>query len=184
MLRKICAFILKITGWRAIGTVVTDPKCVLVGVPHTSAWDFVISWIFYTSLGGKANVLIKQEFFFWPLGFFLRKMGGIPIDRSRGANVILQTIQQFHERDHMHLAITPEGTRRRTKNWKAGFHTIAHKAGVPVYLSSFDWGRKKVTIWGTFELSDDPQADIRRMKMFFREKGVQGKHPENFTTEF
>jgi 1-acyl-sn-glycerol-3-phosphate acyltransferase len=183
-LKKICRFLLKIAGWRTNGSVVSEPKCILVGVPHTSAWDFVVSWIFYTSLGGKASILIKKELFFWPLGFFLKKMGGIPIVRSKGANVIRQIICQFNERDYMHLAITPEGTRKRTKKWKAGFHTIARNADVPVYLVSFDWGRKELTIWGSFELTDDANADIKRMKDFFREKSVQGKYPENFTTEY
>jgi 1-acyl-sn-glycerol-3-phosphate acyltransferase len=84
----------------------------------------------------------------------------------------------------MHLALTPEGTRERTKNWKAGFHTIATNAKVPVYLGSFDWGTKVVTIGNRFELTDDPKADINRMKDFYREKGVKGKFPDQFTTEY
>jgi len=111
-------------------------------------------------------------------------MGGVPIDRSKGANVVRQTIHFFNEREHMHLALTPEGTRERTKNWKAGFHTIATTANVPVYAGSFDWGTKVVTIGSKFELTDDPKADIRRMKDFYREKGVVGKFPEKFTTEY
>ena len=154
-----------------------------MGVPHTSGWDFVISWIFYKSLGGTASIVIKKEFFFWPAGWILKKMGGIPTDRSKGANVVRQIIHLFNERDYMHLAITPEGTRKRTKNWKAGFHTIARSANIPVYLVSFDWGRKTMTIWGKLELTDDSKADIRRMKDFYREKGVKGKHPDQFTTE-
>lgn len=125
-------------------------------------------------------MLIKKEFFFWPVGFLLRKMGGIPTDRSKGANLIRQVIKQFNERDYMHLAITPEGTRKRTKNWKAGFHTIARNANVPVYVVSFDWGRKVVTLWGEFELTDNAAEDIKRLKAFYCEKGVKGKHPENF----
>jgi 1-acyl-sn-glycerol-3-phosphate acyltransferase len=81
------------------------------------------------------------------------------------------------------LALTPEGTRELTKNWKAGFHTIATTANVPVYLGSFDWGRKEITIGNKFELTTDSKADIKRMKDFYRNKGVVGKFPENFTTE-
>ena len=183
-MRSFCKFILKILGWKAVGGVATEPKCIIIGIPHTSAWDFVISWLFYTSVGGKASVLVKKEFFFWPVGYIVRKMGGVPIDRSKGANVIRQTIQLFNEREHMHLALTPEGTRELTKNWKAGFHTIATNAKVPVYLGSFDWGRKEITIGNKFELTDDPKEDIKRMKDFYREKGVVAKYPEKFTTEY
>ncbi len=182
-MRSICKFMLKILGWKAVGGVAPEPKIIIIGVPHTSAWDFVISYFFYTSLGGRARILIKREFFFWPVGWFLKKMGGIPIDRSKGANVVRQTIQLFHDMDHIHLALTPEGTRERTRNWKAGFHTIATNANVPVYLGSFDWGRKEITIGNKFELTEDAKEDIKRMKAFYREKGVVGKFPEKFTAE-
>jgi 1-acyl-sn-glycerol-3-phosphate acyltransferase len=183
-MQTICKILLKLFGWKAEGGVAPETKCIIIGIPHTSAWDFVISYLFYTSIGGKASVLIKKEFFFWPLGFFIKKMGGVPIDRSRGANVVRQTIQLFNEREHMHLALTPEGTRELTTRWKAGFHTIATMANVPVYLGSFDWGTKIITIGNKFELSGDASADIKKMKDFYREKGVIGKHPEKFTTEY
>ncbi len=184
MMRRFCAFLLRLLGWKVNGFVAPEPKCIIIGVPHTSAWDFIISYLFYTSLGGKARILIKKEFFFWPVGFFVRKMGGIPIDRSKGANVIRQTVNLFNSMEHLHLAMTPEGTRKHVVRWKAGFHAIAKLADVPVYLGSFDWGTKVISIWEKFELTDDAQADIRRMKDYYREKGIQGKYPENFTTEY
>lgn len=183
-MQKICKFIMKLSGWTGTGELIPHNKCILIGVPHTSAFDFIWSYVYYTSVGGNANFLVKKEFFFWPLGFFIRKMGGMPIDRSKGANVIRQAIKLFNENEHFHMSITPEGTRKRTKNWKAGFHTIARNANVPVYLTSFDWGRKQLTIWGEFKLTDDHKEDIKRMKDFYREKGVQGRNPELFTTEY
>lgn len=184
MLKAVCKWLFRLSGWKSDRVVAPHKKCIIIGVPHTSALDFVLVWIYYTSLGGKMNFLIKKEFFFWPVGYFVRKMGGISIDRSKGANVIRQSIQLFSEREHLQLAITPEGTRKRTTKWKAGFHTIARQANVPVYLTSFDWGRKKMTIWGTFELTDDYKADIKRMKDFYREKGIQGRFPEQFSTDY
>ncbi len=183
-MKWISKFILRLLGWKSIGSVVPEKKCIIIGVPHTSAWDFVISYFFYTGLGGKANVLIKKEFFFWPVGYFVRKMGGLPIDRSKGANVVRQVAQLFNENETLHLALTPEGTRKLNKNWKAGFHSIATLANVPVYLGSFDWGRKEIAIWEKFELTDNPKEDIKRMKDYYREKGVKGKFPEMFTTEY
>jgi 1-acyl-sn-glycerol-3-phosphate acyltransferase len=182
-MKGICKFLLKILGWKTIGGSAPENKCIIIGAPHTSAWDFVISYLFYASKGAVANILIKKEFFFWPVGYFVRKMGGIPIDRSKGANVIRQTIQLFKERETMHLALTPEGTRTRTTKWKAGFHIIATEANIPVYLGSFDWGRKEITIGEKFELTDDSKQDIIRMKAYYKEKGIQGKFPDQFTTD-
>ena len=183
-MKSISKFLLRILGWKSIGNVVPEKKCIIIGVPHTSAWDFVISYLFYTGLGGTANVLVKKEFFKGPLGPIVKKMGGLPIDRSKGANVIRQIVQLFNEREYMHLALTPEGTRKLTKKWKAGFHQIATMANVPVYLGSFDWGRKEIAIWEKFEITDDAEADIKRMKDYYREKGIKGKYPELFTTDY
>jgi len=182
-MRGFCKFIMKLWGWKAVGGAAPEKKCIIIGVPHTSAWDFIISWLFYTAVGGSASVLIKKEFFVWPIGYIIKKMGGVPIDRSKGANVIRQTIQLFNDRDYFHLALTPEGTRKKTTRWKAGFYIIATEAKVPVYLGSFDWGRKEITIGHKFELSDDSKKDIERMKAFYREKGVVGKFPDQFSAE-
>ncbi len=184
MKKKVCGFLLRLLGWKSIGAVVPEKKCIIIGVPHTSAWDFVISYLFYTGLGGKAYVLVKKEFFVWPIGGIVKGLGGIPIDRSKGSNVVRQVVQLFNEHETLHLALTPEGTRKLTKNWKAGFHSIATLANIPVYLGSFDWGRKEISILEKFELTDDPKEDIKRMKDFYREKGVIGKFPEMFTTEY
>ena len=183
-MKGISKFLLKILGWKTVGGIAPENKCIIIGAPHTSSWDFIISWLYYSSLGGTANILTKKEFFFWPAGYILRSMGGIPTDRSKGANVIRQTIQQFNEREYMHLAISPEGTRKRTKKWKAGFHIIAKEANIPIYLGSYDWGKKIVTLGDKFELTDNAKDDIKRMKDYYREKGVKGKFPEMFTTDY
>ncbi|MCL1822084.1 MAG: 1-acyl-sn-glycerol-3-phosphate acyltransferase [Prolixibacteraceae bacterium] len=182
-MQKFCKLILKWWGWKSINGVMPDKKAIIIGVPHTSAWDFIISWLHYAAVGGVAHVVIKKEFFFWPLGFFLRKMGAIPVDRSKGSSLVRQVVDEFNKRETMHLAITPEGTRKATKRWKAGFHAIAKATGAKVYLGFFDWGRKEVGWRGTFELTDDAQADIRRMKAYYRELNAKGKHPKQYTAE-
>jgi len=183
MWRVCCKFALKLWGWKTINGVMPHKKAIIIGVPHTSAWDFVISYLYYTSVGGVANIVIKREFFFWPLGSLLRKMGAIPIDRTKGTTVVKQIIKEMNGRERMHLAITPEGTRELNRKWKAGFHTIAKATGATVYLGFFDFGRKEVGWQEIFELTDDADADIRRMKAYYRNRGVVGKHPEWFSVE-
>jgi len=174
---------MKLWGWKAVNGVMPHKKAIIIGVPHTSAWDFVIAYLYYTSVGGLAHIVIKKEFFFWPVGFFLRKMGAIPIDRTKGTSVVMQIIHEMNSRDSMHLAITPEGTRKLNKRWKAGFHTIARATGATVYLGFFDFGRKEIGWYKTLELTDDVNDDIRRMKAYYRELGIVGKIPGQFTAE-
>lgn len=180
-MQAVCRFLLKALGWKAVNGVMPDKKAIIIGVPHTSAWDFIISYLYYTSVGGVANIVIKKEFFFWPVGYFLRKAGAIPIDRSKGASVVKQIVAEMNSRETMHLAITPEGTREKTTRWKAGFHTIAKSTGAVVYLGFFDFGRKEIGWRDTFELTDDAPEDIKRMKAYYRTRGLVGKHPEKFS---
>ena len=155
-----------------------EPKHVLLGVPHTSIHDFVVAWFYYRSLGGTPRVMIKKEFFFWPLGALLRHLGAIPVDRSNPVGVTKQIIEMIEQSDSFSLCIAPEGTRKPVARWKTGFHTFAKAANIPVYLGSFDWGRREIGYGPRFECSDDAMADLRTIQKYYKEKGVQGKHPE------
>lgn len=174
--------ILKLLGWKAIEPPVPEKKCIILGVPHTSLWDFVISFLYYHSYGAKANIMIKKSFFWGPLAPIMRGLGGIPVDRERGSSLVRLLVKAFEEREYMHLAIAPEGTRKKVEKWKTGFHTIARAANIPVYLGYFDWGKKHVGRGEKFELSDDAEEDLRRIRKYYLDKGVQGKHKELFST--
>lgn len=171
----------KCLGWKIMEPVCPEKKCIILGAPHTSIWDLVISWLYYNAAGGTANVLVKKEAFFWPIGIIVRKMGGIPVDRNTGgAALVRQVIHSYNTSEYMQLAIAPEGTRKATTKWKTGFHTIARAANVPVYLGYYDWGKKEVGRGEKIELTDDPKADLKRIRQWYKNKGVQGKYPEMF----
>jgi len=181
-MRKLAAFLLKIMGWTVDDGVAPEKKCILLGVPHTSIWDFVISFLYYYSCGGNAKCMVKKELFFPPLGFLVRAMGGIPVDRKDPSSMLRSVIKEMEAADTFHLAIAPEGTRKPVRRWKTGFHLIARTAQVPVYLAYFDWGTKHVGHGPKFELSDDAQADMRRIQQIYEEMHLVGKHPEKYKT--
>ncbi len=181
--QKVCAFIAtRILGWKLIGKPIPVPKCIILGVPHTSMWDFVISFLFYAGIGGKAKVLVKSDIFKWPLRGLLLWAGAIPVDRGKGASFTRHMIDAVRREAHMHLAIAPEGTREATKNWKAGFHTLSRALDIPVYYGYFDWGRKEIGVAEQVLITEDVEADMRRIKQWYIDKGVIGKHPERFDT--
>jgi len=182
-MKYICRFLLKLLGWKAVNGVMPHKRAIIIAVPHTSAWDFVFAYLYYTSVGGVVHIVIKNEFFFWPLGFFLKKMGAIPIDRSRGASVVKQIIEEMNHYETFHLALTPEGTRMKNKRWKAGFHTIAKATGATVYMGFFDYGKKRIGWLETANLADDPDESVRRVKAYYRTLDIVGKHPDQFSAE-
>ena len=182
MWKKFCGFLLRALGWTADSNPVPEPKCIILGVPHTSIWDFVISYLYYTSVGGKAYVMIKKDFFVGPLGWLLRKLGGLPVDRKNATSLVLSVIHEMNNTDRLHLAIAPEGTRKPVKRWKTGFHTIAKETGVPVYLGYFDWGTKHVGRGEKIELTDDARADMNRIQEIYEGMHLTGKHPQDYIT--
>jgi 1-acyl-sn-glycerol-3-phosphate acyltransferase len=180
---KFCDFLLcKVMGWTVDEDSVPEDKCILLGVPHTSIWDFVVSYLYYRSRGEKGKCMIKKELFFPPLGWILKAMGGVPVDRSNPTNLVRSVIQQMEAPGRFHLAIAPEGTRKPVKNWKTGFHFIARSANIPVYLGYFDWGTKRVSAGEKVELTDDARADTERIQAIYEKMGMKGKHPEGFVT--
>lgn len=173
---------LKAIGWKAVDlTPAPEKKCVLLGVPHTSVWDFAISYFYYTSIGGVANIMIKKEFFFWPMGALLKALGAVPVDRGKGAITAKHCIEVLKSSDYMHLAIAPEGTRKKTARWKTGFHTIARAAGVPIYLGYFNWRTKEVGHGPRFEPSDNAQEDLKKIQAHYATMNLEGKHKNCFS---
>ena len=155
-----------------------EPKFVIIVAPHTSNWDFPLGVAALFSLGVRLSFLGKHTIFKWPLGPFMRWLGGIPVERSVSRDRVSETIAAFNAADRMVLAIAPEGTRKRVEKWKTGFYHVAHGAGVPIVPVVFDFRTKTIRLEPPFRTTGDPSLDIPRIKEIFR--GATGKNPENF----
>ena len=177
---KFCGRLLRRMGWESVGGPMKEKKAIVLGVPHTSVWDFLVSYLFYTQFGKVAHIMIKKEFFFWPLGPILRACGAVPVDRESPATMVRSLIHQMDNADEFHLAIAPEGTRKAVKRWKTGFHLIARETGATVYVGYYDWGRKRISVGEPIELTDDAKADMQRIYDIYRPMGIQGKHKDGF----
>ena len=177
---KFCGWLLRKMGWESVGGPMKEKKAIVLGVPHTSVWDFLVSYLFYTQFGKVAHIMIKKEFFFWPLGPILRACGAVPVDRESPATMVRSLIHQMDNADEFHLAIAPEGTRKAVKRWKTGFHLIARETGATVYVGYYDWGRKRISVGEPIELTDDAKADMQRIYDIYRPMGIQGKHKDGF----
>lgn len=177
---KFCGWLLRKMGWKSVGGPMKEKKAIVLGVPHTTMLDFLVSYLFYTQYGKVAHIMIKKEFFFWPLGALLRALGAVPVDRKSPALTVRSLIHHMEEVDEFHLAIAPEGTRKAVKRWKSGYHLIAKETGATVYLGYYDWGRKRISVGEPFELTDDVKADMQRMYDHYRPLGIQGYHKDKF----
>ena len=95
------------------------------------------------AIGFRGTFLGKDTLFRWPASAVLRWLGGIPVDRASPHNVVQQTIDYFHARPQMVLALSPEGTRRKLPAWRTGFWYVAKGAGVPIVPVAFDFPARR-----------------------------------------
>lgn len=164
-----------ILGWTVNGKFPSHlNKCVLIVVPHTSWWDFVLGLLIRKVWNEEINYIGKKSLFDSPLGWFFRWTGGAPIDRSKNNDTVKATAQIFNEREKFRLALSPEGTRKKVKQWKTGFYFIAKTANVPIVLVAFNYGKKEIKVSEPKDISDDQEADFAVYQSFF--EGVEGKH--------
>lgn len=176
--------ILRAFGWSVDITVPDFPKCIICVAPHTSNWDFILGKLAYAAVGRHAGFLMKDTWFFFPLGLLFKAIGGIPVPRRRkreGRSLTAEVVGQFRKAERMAVAITPEGTRSRTSQWHTGFLTIAREAQVPIVLGVIDFATKSIFIRDEFVPTGDTEADMRSIKHFY--SPYVGKHPDKFTAE-
>lgn len=177
--KKICSSILNLAGWKVQNVVPPEiKKYVVCMAPHTSNWDFVIGWLGYGALDVPAKFLIKKEAFFFPLGWLVKKLGGIPVNRSSGSRAFMEAGEQFNHYDELILTVTPEGTRSYVTNWKKGFYHIAMHAKVPIALGYLDYQFKIGGMGSYFYPSGNYEEDFKKIIAFYADK--HGRHPENF----
>ncbi len=178
-MKWISKIIFRLMGWKLKGLLPQDiKKCVILAAPHTSNMDFILGRLAYFILGVPVKFLIKKESFKPPLGGLLKRMGGIPVDRSRNNNLVGQVAGLFNKSEVLYVVITPEGTRKLVHNWRKGFYYIALKANVPIALGFMDYGKKEGGIGPVFYPSGDYEADFETIRAFYRTKTA--RYPEKF----
>ena len=131
--RKAAGLFLTLTGWQVTGELPAAKQAVIIAAPHTSNWDFVYLIAAAAHLGLKINWLGKASLFRQPLGYFMKRFGGIAVDRSKHNNLVQQLVLKYQEDSDVNLVIPPAGTRKHTDHWKSGFY----HCGVSYLLKSF-----------------------------------------------
>lgn len=178
--RRVWQWLLHGAGWDLEGTLPNRAKFVLIGAPHTSNWDFFVAMAALHGLGLDARWIGKHTLFLWPIGGVMRLLGGMPVVRTERRGVVQSVAQAFDAEDHLVIAITPEGTRKRVERWKTGFYHIAVKADVPIVPAYLDYSRKRVGFGPPHFPSGDARADIATLRAFYEPYARTGRNPENY----
>lgn len=172
--------ILRLFHWSVALPASPPAKCVVCVAPHTSNWDFVLGKLAYASQGRRARFLMKKEWFFFPLGYLLRAMGGIAVDRRKGQSLTAALVELFRDTEHLHLAITPEGTRSCTAKWRTGFLRVARDADIPILIGIIDYKRRHIDVGHPFTPTGDIEADMKTVKAMLAPYRDAARYPDKF----
>ena len=180
MMKKLCRWILyKRMGWTTDITVEHPDKYIICLAPHTSNWDFILGQLYMRAEGYRINFMMKKEWFWGPLGYFFKSIGGIPVWRSKKTSMTDNLAETAKKAESFHLCITPEGTRSRNPDWKKGFYYIALKAQIPILLYGLDYEKRLIQCTRSIVPSGDIEKEMRDIKLYF--KDFKGKKPDLFT---
>ncbi len=175
--RTIARLALRLTRWKTVGEV--PQRAVLVGAPHTSNWDWVLTMLLAWDNSIQIRLLVKQEFFVGPLAPILRATGAVALDRANPGGTIRDLTAAAEGDEPFVLGLAAEGTRSRGEYWKSGFYRIAQQTGLPITLAFLD-GPSRTVGWGpTFAPTGDVRADMDLIRAFYADK--TGLRPEGFT---
>ena len=112
MMKRLASLLLRATGWKPEGAKPAPPKYVLIAAPHTSNWDFVYLLAFALVFDVKMSFMAKEQLFRGPFGWFMRKVGGIPVHRDRSTNMVDAMVAVLDRHDELALVVPAEGNAR------------------------------------------------------------------------
>ncbi|MFA6411740.1 MAG: 1-acyl-sn-glycerol-3-phosphate acyltransferase [Syntrophales bacterium] len=148
-------------------------KHVIIGFPHTSNMDAVRAFVAYRVIKRTGHIMVKQEWFVWPMSVVLKIVGGIPIDRNSSQGAVEQMADIFNERNEFLLAIVPEGTRKKVKTIKTGFWHIAKAANVSIICWFLDNKNKRTRWLGEVIPGDNMMNDLILIRDIYEKAGYR-----------
>ena len=167
--------VLWLAGWTTKGEVPASRNNLVIAAPHTSNWDFILLMAAAYSFHIRIHWLGKNTLFFFPLGYLLKFMGGIPVDRSKPNNLVQVLSARIEHGDGVNLVVPPSGTRRYTEYWKSGFYRIAEATQIPIVCGYLDYEKKEAGLGPAF-LPTELKSDMDRIRAFY--EPIAARFPE------
>ncbi len=167
-------------GWKIETTDVPPARSVVLAVPHTTNMDGVLLVLLTRSIGLDSNWMVKDVWLKPPMGWLLRRVGAIPVNRRKSTGMVGQMVERFDRDEPFQLLVPPEGTRGLTEVWKSGFYRIAVDAGVPVTPSYLDYRRRRGGFLSPITMTGDVRTDMDAIRAAYPEAKQMAKHPDKF----
>ncbi|HCC85090.1 MAG: phospholipid/glycerol acyltransferase [Bacteroidetes bacterium 38_7] len=171
--------LLNFLGWKIKGEFPDIKKSIIIFAPHTSYWDGLYGKLYLMQLGINYKFLSKKEFFKFPLNYFFKIYGSIPVSKTKEyIDYVVELINISHE---LHIVLSPEGHLAKTIRWKKGYYYMAVRANVPIVVGYIDYKKKEMGIKKVIYNPTD--ISIVRKEIAELYSDVTAKYPEKFSPE-
>jgi len=168
--------LINVLGWTIEGDFPDLKKSVIIFAPHTSYWDGLYGKLYFMQSDISYKFLSKKEFFKFPIKYFFKAFGSIPVYKSN--RYVNKIVEYFDNSEELHIVLSPEGQRRKTTHWKKGFFYMACRANVPIVVGYLDYKNKQVGIKGIIEDTTDVNETMKLVADMYQ--NTNAKHPGNF----
>lgn len=163
------------SGWK-VDQVLKDQchRCVMIGAPHTSNWDFVFSRAAFEVMELPVRFAIKKEWTVGILGWLFKSLGAIAVDRGskKGGlsriSLVDGMVRLFEQHKDLVILVAPEGTRKPVNKWHTGFYHVAKNAGVPIALGYMDYKNKVAGIGKVIWPTDNMESDMKKIMAYYQ----------------
>ncbi|WP_294178538.1 1-acyl-sn-glycerol-3-phosphate acyltransferase [uncultured Schumannella sp.] len=127
-----------------------DSGGAVIAITHYGFLEFaLVEWVLWLHNRRRIRFMAKKGAFRgWPLGFWMRNMKHIPVDRDAGAGAYDAAIEALRRGEL--IGVFPEGTISRSfevQNLKTGAARLAQEAGVPIVPVAV-WGGHRILTKG------------------------------------
>jgi len=179
-MKTISRYILvNLLGWRIVGEFPDIKKSVIIFAPHTSYWDGFYGKLYLMQLDINYKFLSKKEFFKFPLKYFFRIFGSIPVDNTK--EFIDYIAGLFNNSKELHIVLSPEGHLAKVTRWKKGFYYMANRANVQIIVGYIDYKKKEIGIKKVIYNPTDICIVRKEVAQLYSD--VTAKYPEKFSLE-
>jgi 1-acyl-sn-glycerol-3-phosphate acyltransferase len=171
-LGRLCAKLLGVFGWELILEPPANNKYVVIGAPHTSAWDFPLTLLYIQAAQLPCHWPSPQWCLKPPFRAITQSFGGRDFNHAEG--LIPLVVKKFEDHSDYSVLLLPEGTKAFVPRWKTDFYSIALEANVTIALGFIDYRNKTIGIGQDFVPTGDIDKDLEFIQEFYQK--INGKH--------